>query len=738
MRTPFFLPALGLTCGIFLGGFGWHASGILLHGGSLLVLSALWLGRGRKYFDLLFTGFALLLGLTLYANALSRPPNAVEKFASAEEVNLSGEVVSIPEERVSGGRNRTSFVLAADEILHLSPAGRSRISVKGRVQVYLYNPGSEIRYGDRILTHGLLKQTEPNLNPDSFDLRSYLQTRNIYCTFRAYGFDPIKLEAPRHFFPVGNLLINRVRRETQSRIGRLWQNDSRQYFEALILGTRQGISAELYRDFAVTGTAHLLSISGLHLVLITGGIMGILAACGWERKEAAIAGMVSAMIFAVIGGLSIPLVRSAGMACAALFGVVFERGKSALNIFFLTYTLFLCLNPFLLWNVSFQLSFMSVLMLILPGENWPLNGYATLRQCLAATAGTFPLVLYHFQIFSIVSPAANLASIPFFNAGLASAFAAMALEDVPGAGFVLARSAEGFMKSCFSIVSWFAKIPCSHFFLTKPSPNHLGIYYFWLATYFLCQTGAGKCLEIFRRVCAGGLILTAAIFFVPQGEDRFVLNLFETQEGLLSHVSFPGNKNWLISSGSSRSLSREIEDKVIPYVRRWGMRKTEGVILDRLGKGRGFQRLTELTRPDFVLTGSVPLSLSIRQIRGGDKVRLQTGSLLEIIFVSPRGELCFQIERQGRRILFIPAGVIGLERVLSSRTNLKKPWLAVIYESREPGIDILPLIKWLEPLQVVLCGPPGRETEFLSRARIPWRSTELHGAIRIQETSKNR
>jgi len=88
--------------------------------------------------------------------------------------------------------------------------------------------------------------------------------------------------------------------------------------------------------------------------------------------------------------------------------------------------------------------------------------------------------------------------------------------------------------------------------------------------------------------------------------------------------------------------------------------------------------------------------------------------------------------------LFIPAGVIGLERVLSSRTNLKKPWLAVIYESREPGIDILPLIKWLEPLQVVLCGPPGRETEFLSRARIPWRSTELHGAIRIQETSKNR
>lgn len=199
----------------------------------------------------------------------------------------------------------------------------------------------------------------------------------------------------------------------------------------ILLGLDQDLPESLTKAYQQTGTAHIIAISGFN--------MGVLAVVfTWlfsrivNRYWAAFLSALAIVIYTVFVGGSPAVVRASIMAVTAFGGHLIGRRQSALNALGFTAALMCLVNPFLLWDVSFQLSFAATLGLVLfaePLQSWadsrlasrlpeeqvakvstPLSQYVLFT--LAAQLTTLPVIAIHFGRISLSSLLANPLILP--------------------------------------------------------------------------------------------------------------------------------------------------------------------------------------------------------------------------------------------------------------------------------------------------------------------------------------
>ncbi|HOP85724.1 MAG TPA: DNA internalization-related competence protein ComEC/Rec2 [Syntrophorhabdaceae bacterium] len=202
--------------------------------------------------------------------------------------------------------------------------------------------------------------------------------------------------------------------------------------KALILGDRTSIVEETRTVFQRTGTSHILAISGLHIGIITGFFFFIikwilrriksLALSGRDKRYAAIITIIFPVLFMVFSGSNISTIRATFMVSIFLLAIFFEKQRDLLNTVFLAALFILLVYPHSLFMPSFQLSFLSVLFIILITHRlYPLIKVnsrpikwllMTLITTFSAMVGTLPVVLYNFYGINLLSFIHNLISIP--------------------------------------------------------------------------------------------------------------------------------------------------------------------------------------------------------------------------------------------------------------------------------------------------------------------------------------
>lgn len=205
------------------------------------------------------------------------------------------------------------------------------------------------------------------------------------------------------------------------RIGRLSMNDeSKSMVETLVAGSRTTLDRNLKAAYSNVGAAHILSVSGLHMGFV---FIFINILFGWmsmfRRGHIAknIIVIIAIWLYAMCAGISPPVVRAALMLSAAqvaLWGSVQGNGY---NIILACAMFMLAVNPFYLFDVSFQLSFIAVLSIIffyprlyrrvLSGNKTLDFLWSTILIGVAAQIGTMPLVAYNFSSIPLISVIIN-------------------------------------------------------------------------------------------------------------------------------------------------------------------------------------------------------------------------------------------------------------------------------------------------------------------------------------------
>lgn len=603
MRYSFFWISAAFTCGILLArvpGTGPFYPWFLLFG----VIPVLWVSRGRK----LFLPF-LLLGVAgagfLHARAeAQRPPNAVENYAASPgqislapfsgRVLLRGRVHQSPVIKQKGKRVRAAMVLEAESLLRWkdlpepfdgdgvqTSAVKESVSVSGKVQVFLYQPSEIPEVGDSVLIAGNLERPRPALNPGQFDYARYLGERNVFAVLKGYGYKSVRILEPngKALFPRG---VEALRGSIERRIDRLFAPRHGAVFKALILGMRGEIPRDLRKNFVRTGTAHLLAISGLHVTLVAGTAYALMLFLGIPRKCGVLLSLAALGGYVLIAGCGLPVLRAGFMLGLFFLSVLLGRDRNPVNLFFAVYFAFLVASPRSLGSISFQLSFLSVLGLLLffSGQHGRLSRKLFMDSSLVVSVVLTPILIRYFHIFSWVHWPSNFLAIPLFHMALLFSLVSVFLSGIPFLAGVTSGLAEFWAEAGIRWINFLGGWRWSCFFLASPGIGPILFYYLTLGIFFTGRVvKPGLTRWLWPLAASGMLTFAGAVVYKQASAGRdFEINVLAAGKNEIGHISFGSGQEWLINTGRGLPADQG-EWLLLPYLQSRGTNRLEGVLV---------------------------------------------------------------------------------------------------------------------------------------------------------------
>ena len=312
-----------------------------------------------------------------------------------------------------------------------------------------------------------LKRPRGTANPYGFDYEAWLFERDL----RATGYVRPRTGGARQAAMVHEpgYWVERARSHLRARIlSALAESPYAGIIAALVIGDQRAIPPEQWQTFTRTGVNHLMSISGLHVTMVSGLAFALVGGL-WRRvprltlalpavKAAALAALCAAYAYALLAGFAVPAQRTVYMlavVAAALWLGVFESASVVLCAALLVVVL---VDPWAVLAPGFWLSFgaVAVILYVSVGRigraHW-LKNWATVQ--MAVTLALIPPLLAMFQQISIVSPLANAVAIPVVS--LVVAPLAIAGSVLPF-DFVL-QGAHLVMHGCMILLEWMSELP---------------------------------------------------------------------------------------------------------------------------------------------------------------------------------------------------------------------------------------------------------------------------------------
>lgn len=305
----------------------------------------------------------------------------------------------------------------------VSDGVRAVKSVPGRV-----TPPLTLEQGMVVVARGRIEQPD-GPTASGYDQARHLLHQGIEVVLQVAGSKDITVRGHRGGF---SGWFDRIRRSARSHLALGPSAPVNEVLEGVVMGDTDGIDKEWMTAFRRSGTAHMLSVSGLHVACLAGIAMALARLLGAARWVGFVLAMAAALLMIPFVGASPPIVRAAVMICAVLLGRWLGRGRDQWQVLGFAAIVVLALNPFAIFDAGFQLSFaalVGLLSLLGPLERslrrLPTGLRSNLAVSVAASAGTAPVALAVFGQASLVSPLANLLVVPVLpvvtGLGMASA-----------------------------------------------------------------------------------------------------------------------------------------------------------------------------------------------------------------------------------------------------------------------------------------------------------------------------
>ncbi|WP_316818931.1 ComEC/Rec2 family competence protein [Pedobacter nyackensis] len=277
-----------------------------------------------------------------------------------------------------------------------------------------------LKYGDELIIPANFIETPPALNPSEFDFKSWLAARNIYHQSFLNQEQIVKLNTN-----TGNALLRfaiQLRKEQVDVYRKLIKNnDAFAVATTLILGYRADLSAEIMNIYSKTGTIHVLSVSGMHvglLYFVLNSLLWFLNKTQTGKIIKALFILSSIWFYTLLTGFSPSVLRASIMISIFIVARIFSKNTNSYNIVAFAAFCLLLYNPFFIWDVGFQLSFIAVIGLIYLQpkiQNWvPIKHpwlakiWSITAMSLAAQLATYPFSVYYFHQFPLYFLVSNL------------------------------------------------------------------------------------------------------------------------------------------------------------------------------------------------------------------------------------------------------------------------------------------------------------------------------------------
>jgi competence protein ComEC len=557
----------------------------------------------------------LLLGVvywTIMVGLPARDPGVVQADEAA--VELSGRVVA----PVQQSPDRSLMLVKLDEATSESWSSQ-------RVRLTWRAPERQVFHGDRFRFRARLRPPSGSLNPGGFDYAAYLERQGIDVVATVTGPDAIRvLQSGRTdgWWAIWNQ-INRWRGSIRTAALQTLSQPALGLYLGIVIGDRGYLDGSIRDEFMVTGTIHLLSISGSHLglvaivvfvtirrglLLLPGGWLLRLSRRMTATRVATVATIVPVVGYACLAGAELATLRSLIMVLVALVALWLGQERRIFHALAAAAIVLLLLDPQAVFDISFQLSFVSVLAIavwmVWPRESWTDDNNEPTRSVVhkvwrwlldavtmsgIVTIATLPLVAYYFNQVPWLGVITNLVALPMTGAALVPLGLGAGVWQLMSGGTGLPMA--GVMQWLFDGFVWAirltATIPGGEWHVAAPTLVTMMLFYGCLATAVWFRDGR------FIREVAVGAVAVILVWWVWSPRlwldgDRFRVTFLDVGQGDSAVLELPDGQVVVIDGGATYERFDMGRGVVAPYLWNRGIRTIDHLIgthpqLDHLG-----------------------------------------------------------------------------------------------------------------------------------------------------------
>jgi competence protein ComEC len=486
---------------------------------------------------------------------------------------LSGFVESV-EKRSNGSR----IVVILTGFSDLAPEARP---LRARVTL----ASGSVTAGDHVTALARLLPPPEPARPGGYDFARDAFFRGVGAVGSIPG--SVKLSTTTVPEPSGlamSVAIDKARNALTERIARQIGGQAGAVAAALVTGKRGLISEETNDVLRAAGLYHVVSISGLHMVLAAGTIFWLVRALLalsttiallWPvKKIAAVGAMIGATAYCIFSGSDVATERSLIMTLVMLGAILFDRPALSMRNLALAAILVLLREPETLLGPSFQMSFGAVAALIAFSERWEarkkadpppfglvgrglrtfqLAALGTIVTTLLATAATAPFGVYHFQTLNPYGLIGNSLALPFISLVVMPA-AVLGVLAYPFGLDGLAWAAMGWATVPFlSVARWVAAIEKST--VVVPAFGAAAVVLLALALYWVTLWTTRLRWIALLPLCAGLFLASSprrADIYIDRDGAGAVIRAADGKLAIAGKPSRFVTAQWLAADGDGR------------------------------------------------------------------------------------------------------------------------------------------------------------------------------------------
>ena len=419
-RTPTIIACIPLIAGIKLSQIYNFNSDYLILALAVVAASILLLQfiktKRRSYTNGVHLAL-IILGFLILGYLRHQQVNHTNNFEGPIKSEFSATVLATPMDKAKSYR--------VDLLIDSAYSDSAAYHINTKVISYIEKSPQALKLipGQRIQFHSLLNPPSGIMNPEDFDYKSYLQSKSIFAT-TYIPTDAWQLREDEHF--TIKIRAARVQNHVLEILKSLdYEKEEMAVLSALTIGYKQMISEDQRLAYVASGSTHVLAVSGLHVGIIFLFLTRIFKIFGKSRKVVILRLFIIISLlwcFAFITGLSPSVTRATLMFSLVSIGTAGRQTSSVFNTVYLSAIIILLINPQLIFDIGFQLSYCAVLGIIAfqpylanifnQKLHIPKFFADLIAVSIAAQIGTAPISIHTFNCFPNYFILTNIWIIP--------------------------------------------------------------------------------------------------------------------------------------------------------------------------------------------------------------------------------------------------------------------------------------------------------------------------------------
>lgn len=537
----------------------------------------------------------ICLGMICLASFNNAPPNDIRNLVGDKSTPaaIRGVIVIDPYidsndwkfSKFTPTDRGSSFYLELTEV----EATTGWVNTSGLVRVRINEPIFDLRAGDRVQIYCILNKFNGPTNPGEFDIARYMARNGVFVAGSADSRQAIELLSSD-----ATGLFTRIKAKLRKIAvnallgGPYPQNQSESLLLALVLGHRANIDKETYNAFRKTGLLHFVCLSGMNFAMVIGFVWWVCKTAGLMKPGRAIVCTITAAVFLMVVPENAPALRAAVICFAFCASFIFRRNSNPFNSLALAAIVLLLIKPTGIFQPDWQLSFISVLgilMLEKPIElflrekipGWLSSAFAVSFSAWLSTAG---IMLYHFYATQWLTSVWTVLVSPLI--GLVSLLGYLKLVVVfflPSVSAVMGIIINRLSDLLIWIVKFLADLNIPEILTGKMNIAAILLFYGLIVFVFFFRL---RNPAIKKAICITAALALVAMAAIPKWQrtygDNLTVTVLDVGHGQAILAQLPGGANILFDAGS---LNRSDAGTrvVTPFLRYTGIGKIDAVVI---------------------------------------------------------------------------------------------------------------------------------------------------------------